>query len=75
MLRNETRDENRAERTGKPFQRRFKGDEQHLRWQNVRHTPSESIIPLVRDAVFPHFKSTVTIGDPACGTGGLQRHQ
>lgn len=59
---NETRDENRAKRTGKPFQRRFKDDEQHLRWQNVRHTPSEKIIPLVRDAVFPHFKSTVAGG-------------
>lgn len=59
---NETRDENRAKRTGKSFQRRFKDDEQHLRWQNVRHTPAEKIIPLVRDEVFPHFKSTVAGG-------------
>lgn len=59
---NETRDENRAKRTGKPFQRRFKDDEQHLRWQNVRHTPAERIIPLVRDEVFPHFKSTAAGG-------------
>lgn len=59
---NETRDENRAKRTGKSFQRRFKDDEQHLRWQNVRHTPAEKIIPLVRDEVFPHFKSTVASG-------------
>ncbi|MEW8195894.1 MAG: N-6 DNA methylase, partial [Candidatus Thiodiazotropha sp.] len=46
----------------KPFQRRFKDDEQHLRWQSVRHTPAEKIIPLVRDEVFPHFKSTVAHG-------------
>ena len=59
---NETRDENRAKRTGKSFQHRFKDDEQHLRWQNVRHIPAEKIIPLVRDEVFPHFKSTVASG-------------
>ena len=59
---NETREENRAKRTGKSFQHRFKDDEQHLRWQNVRHTPAEKIIPLVRDEVFPHFKSTVAGG-------------
>lgn len=59
---NETRDENREKRTGKPFQRRFKEDKQHLRWQNVRHTPADKIIPLVRDEVFPHFKSTVASG-------------
>ena len=59
---NETREENRAKRTGKPFPRRFKDDEQHLRWKNVRHTPSVRIISLVRDEVFPHFKSTVAGG-------------
>lgn len=56
---NETRDENRQKRTGKSYQRRFKEEEQHLRWQNVRHVAAERIIPLVRDEVFPHFKSTV----------------
>lgn len=59
---NETRDENRAKRTGKPFQHRFKEDEQHLRWSHIRHTPAEKIIPLVRDEVFPHFKTTVASG-------------
>lgn len=59
---NETRDENRSKRTGKSFSRRFQDDEQKLRWQNVRHTPAEKIIPLVRDKVFPHFKSTVASG-------------
>ena len=59
---NETRNEKREKRTGKPFKRRFKEDEQHLRWERVRHTPAENIIPLVRDKVFPHFKSTVASG-------------
>ena len=59
---NETREENRSKRTGKSFQHCFKDDEQHLRWRNVRHTPAEKIIPLVRDEVFPHFKSTVAGG-------------
>ena len=59
---NETRDENRAKRAGKSFQQRFQDDEQHLRWQNIRHAPAEKIIPLVRDEVFPHFKSTTAIG-------------
>src|SRR5271166_4051331 len=36
---NETRDENRQKRTGKSFQRRFKEDEQSLRWSHFRHTP------------------------------------
>jgi type I restriction enzyme M protein len=59
---NETRDENRQKRTKKSFQRRFKDDEQHLRWSHIRHTPAEKIIPLVRDQVFPHFKTTAASG-------------
>jgi type I restriction enzyme M protein len=59
---NETRDENRQKRTGKSFQRRFKDDEQHLRWSHIRHTPAEKIIPLVRDQVFTHFKTTAASG-------------
>ena len=58
----ETRDENRQKRTGIPFDRRFKEHEQHLRWQYFRHAPSEQIIPLVRDEVFPHFKTAVVGG-------------
>lgn len=59
---NETRDEKRESRTGRSFNRRFKEDEQHLRWERVRHTPAEQIIPLVRDEVFPHFKTTAASG-------------
>jgi type I restriction enzyme M protein len=59
---NETRDENRQKRTGTLFQRRFKDDEQHLRWSHIRHTPAEKIVPLVRDQVFPYFKTTAASG-------------
>jgi type I restriction enzyme M protein len=59
---NETRDENRQKRSGKSFQRRFSDDQQHLRWSHLRHTPAEKIIPLVRDQVFPHFKTTAASG-------------
>ena len=53
---NETRDEHRAKRTGKLFQRRFKENEQHLRWQNVRHTPAEKVIPLSARSGLPAFQ-------------------
>jgi len=59
---NETRDENREKRTGKRFQRRFKEDEQQLRWSHFRHLGAEQMLPLVRDRVFPQFKTTVASG-------------
>ena len=59
---NEARDENCQERVGKPFQHRFKGDEQHLRWSQFRHLGSDQMLPFVRDKVFPHFRSTIASG-------------
>lgn len=59
---NEARDENRQKRSGKPFTRRFKEDEQHLRWSQFRHLGSDQMLPLVRDQVFPHFRNTVASG-------------
>lgn len=59
---NETRDENRAKRTGKLFQHRFKDDEQHLRWSHFRHLGAEKMLPVVRDQVFPHFKASAASG-------------
>ena len=56
---NEARDENREKRTGKSFTRRFKEDEQHLRWSQFRHLGAEKMLPLVRDEVFRNFKSGV----------------
>jgi type I restriction enzyme M protein len=59
---NETRDENREKRTAKPFRRRFKDDEQGLRWSHFRHLGAEQMLPVVRDQVFPHFKTTAASG-------------
>lgn len=59
---NETRDENREKRTGKSFQRRFKEDEQSLRWSQFRHLGADEMLPLVRDKVFPHFKTAAASG-------------
>ena len=53
----ETREENRQRRTGTSFQRRFKSDEQNLRWSQFRHLGADEMLPLVRDKVFPHFKT------------------
>ena len=57
---NETRDENRMKRTGKSFQRRFSDKEQNLRWSQFRHLGADTMLPLVRDKVFPHFRKTST---------------
>jgi type I restriction enzyme M protein len=59
---NETRDENREKRTGRSFQHRFKDDEQRLRWSHFRHLGAEKMLPVVRDQVFPHFKTTAASG-------------
>lgn len=59
---NEARDENRQKRSGKSFTRRFKEDEQHLRWSQFRHLGADEMLPTVRDKVFPHFRSTVASG-------------
>ncbi|MCW8884893.1 MAG: type I restriction-modification system subunit M [Motiliproteus sp.] len=53
---NERRDEKRSERTGKPFNHRFKDLEQEVRWESFRHLPAEQMYKLVKDEVFPHFK-------------------
>ena len=59
---NETRDENRERRTAKPFERRYKDEEQHLRWSQFRHLGAEEMLCVVRDEVFPHFRSAAASG-------------
>jgi len=53
----ETRNEKRAERTKKPFKAVFGPKQQHLRWSHFRHVKSEQMLKVVRDEVFPHFRS------------------
>lgn len=61
---NETRNEKKAQRTGKPFRRVFPDTDegQALRWQCFRHLGAEQMLPHVRDKVFPHFKSVAVDG-------------
>ena len=58
----ETRDENRRKRTGTSFQRRFKDEQQSLRWSRFRHLAADEMLPLVRDKVFPHLKTPAAAG-------------
>ncbi len=53
----ETRNEKRAARTKKSFKRVFNDDQQHLRWSNFKQLGADEMLPLVRDEVFPHFKT------------------
>jgi type I restriction enzyme M protein len=53
----ETRNEARAARTKKPFKAAFGPKQQHLRWSQFRHVNAEQMLKVVRDEVFPHFRS------------------
>lgn len=55
---NEARDENRAKRTGKSFNRRFKENQQQLRWSQFKNLGAEQMLPLVRDEVFPLLRQS-----------------
>ena len=55
---NEQADEKRSARTNKPFSRRFNDQQQHLRWQNLRHLGAEELYKLVKDELFPFFASS-----------------
>lgn len=56
---NETRDEKRSQRTGKPFTPRFSDSEQHLRWKELAHQESaDKLLELVRDGLFKYFRDS-----------------
>src|SRR3954467_384704 len=56
----ETRVEKRAARLSKPFKGQFGPKEQKLRWSNFKNLKAEEMLKVVRDEVFPHFR---TLGD------------
>lgn len=60
----ETREEKKAARTGKPFRRLFNDKEQGLRWHRFKDMPAETMLPHVRDQVFPHFQKLATDDAP-----------
>jgi len=53
----EQRRERTAARTGKPFRPLFARDQQPLRWSQFKHLAGAQMLPLVRDQVFPHFRT------------------
>lgn len=55
---NESRDERIALRSKQPFARRFNDDQQHLRWKNFKSKDAEQLMALVRDQLFPYFKTS-----------------
>ena len=56
---NETSDEKRSQRTGKPFTRRFNDNQQHLRWSNLIHIESaDNLMITIKDGLFPYFKTS-----------------
>jgi type I restriction enzyme M protein len=53
----ETRNERRAGRAKNPLKRLFSKKEQHLRWKNFQHEDAATMLRVVRDGVFPHFRT------------------
>lgn len=53
----QTRDEKKAERTGKPIEDpTFSDDQDHLRWKNLKQLDPEAMFDRIRDEVFPFIK-------------------
>jgi type I restriction enzyme M protein len=58
----EQREERKAGLSGKGFTRLFGPDQQYLRWSQFKNLGAAEMLPLVRDQVFPHFRSTAVDG-------------
>jgi type I restriction enzyme M protein len=52
----ESRNEKKAQRSGKPFDRIFTAKQQHLRWSQLKNLGADSLLKTTRDEVFPHLK-------------------
>jgi len=53
----QTRQEKKAERTGKPIEDpTFSEDQDHLRWKNLKQLDPEAMFATIRDEVFPFIK-------------------
>jgi type I restriction enzyme M protein len=53
----ETRSEKRATRLGRFHHGQFNREQQKIRWSNFKNLPGDQMLRLVRDEVFPHFRS------------------
>jgi len=53
----QTREEKKAERTGKPIENpTFSPDQEHLRWKNLKQLEPQTMFERIRDEVFPFIK-------------------
>ena len=58
----ETRNERKAALSGGSFPRLFNDGDQDIRWSHYKNLGAADMLPIVRDRVFPHFKTTATDG-------------
>lgn len=56
---NESRNEKRAQRTGKKFKSLFQGGQQHLRWSRFKQLGGDAMLAVVRDQVFKSFRENI----------------
>jgi type I restriction enzyme M protein len=54
---NESRNEKMAQNANKSFKPIFPKDKQHLRWSSFKNLNAESMLKVMRDEVFPFFKT------------------
>jgi len=62
---NESRNEKMAQKANKSFKPIFAKDKQHLRWSNFKNLDAESMLKVVRDEVFPFFKTEAASSEVA----------
>jgi type I restriction enzyme M protein len=53
----EQRDEKKVKLQGGDFKRRFASNQQHIRWHRFIHEEKEQMLKIVRDEVFPQFRT------------------
>ena len=53
----ESRNEKMAQKSGKAWKRIFPTDKQHLRWSHFKQRDADSMLQVLRDEVFPFFKT------------------
>jgi len=58
----ESRNEKKAQRTGKSFRRLFSDQEQELRWHRFKNEAADKMLPHMRDKIFPHFRNVAVDG-------------
>jgi len=63
---NESRNEKMAQKANTTFKPIFGKDKQHLRWSNFKNLDADSMLKVLRDQVFPFFKT-----DPASSEAAI----